>query len=228
MKLLASDYDGTLKYDKINLQLNIKAVQEFMQNGNIFAIVTGRCFESIKKEIDTYNIPYDYLSCNNGLVLFDNNDKLICSSFLHPKVLKLICERANNYGAKNIIFYNEYGKTIELNNIVELLLTFDSINNAVSFKGFITTELNNIKCYIFGKNIILGKALTKADAINAIKNIENIDVNDIYTVGDYKNDIEMLQKYNGYKMFSSYPKLWGKGLPTTMQVHRLIKKIGKK
>ena len=54
MKLLVSDYDGTLKSDIKNLMVNIEAINEFRKKGNHFSIATGRDYYSIKKEIDKY------------------------------------------------------------------------------------------------------------------------------------------------------------------------------
>ena len=42
MKLLVSDYDGTLKSDVKNLKININAIKKFMDEGNTFCIATGR------------------------------------------------------------------------------------------------------------------------------------------------------------------------------------------
>ena len=95
MKLLASDYDKTLYTNKRNLMLNIDAVNKFRENGNLFALVTGRSFVSIKQEINYYNIKYDYLACNNGLIVFDNEDNIIDSSILSQSNLDYIYESLN-------------------------------------------------------------------------------------------------------------------------------------
>ena len=60
-----------------------------------------------------------------------------------------------------------------------------------------------------------------------LSNLNNIKINDVYTVGDSINDIDMLQKYNGHKMLFSHPQLLLKNIPTTKEVHTLIKKINK-
>ena len=84
MKLLVSDYDGTIKpYDKnpnfiekLIFKENIKSINDFMKN-NKFVIATGRNTKSISDETEKYEIKYDYLISYNGRVIVDNNNNVI-------------------------------------------------------------------------------------------------------------------------------------------------------
>ena len=98
MKLLVSDYDGTFNEDKSlsKINNNIDAVKRFMSNGNLFAFATGRSFYSIKEETSCYKIPYDYLICNNGAMVFDANNNIIESNPLPQDEIEKI---------KKIIFF---------------------------------------------------------------------------------------------------------------------------
>ena len=225
MKLLATDYDGTFKSNLRSLQLNKVAIENFMSNGNKFAIVTGRNFESIKKDINRYNIKYDYLSCNNGLIVFDNKDNIISSSILSSDDLNFICSSATEFGIKTPRLYNYYSRTNSNENVLEVFVRFKNINLAKQYIKSIESNLDNIKCFYIGTYVFISNKITKADAVSLISERENILSKDIFTVGDYKNDIEMLQMYNGHRMLFSKPNLWFKQLPTTRQVHTLIKKI---
>lgn len=89
-KLLVSDYDMTLKviYDFKNdflIKANIEAIRELINNGHIFMLNTGRDYNSIKEEVDKNHIPYNYLACNDGTILLDENDKLIHYYDLHMR-----------------------------------------------------------------------------------------------------------------------------------------------
>ena len=72
MKLLVSDFDGTFdsRNSKSAIDKNIEAIKRFRDQGNIFAIATGRHYESIRKKIEKYQIPYDYLVCADGISTF--------------------------------------------------------------------------------------------------------------------------------------------------------------
>jgi len=227
MKLLATDYDGTFKSDLKNLYLNINAVDKFMNNGNKFALITGRSFVSIKEEIKRYKINYDYLSCNNGLIVFDNKDNIISSTILPIEDIIYINDLIQDINIKKLELYNFYDSTTYIENILEIYIKFKSIYGADKFKKYIESIFPNIKCYKDFNKLFIGNNITKADAVSIIQKIENIDYKDVYTVGDNSNDIEMLEKFNGYKMLYSYPGLWLKKLPVTNEVHTLIKKINK-
>ena len=75
MKILASDFDDTLFVNnKDILEKNIKAIKEFITNGNIFCIITGRNYSYLKQDLIKYNIPYSYLICCDGAKIFNNVD----------------------------------------------------------------------------------------------------------------------------------------------------------
>lgn len=228
MKLLATDYDGIVKTSLKNLNLNIEAINKFREKGNKFAIITGRSFESIKKEIMDYEIEYDYLSCNNGLIVFDNKDNIINSVELSNYDSNFIYNVFRNcYGVNSIDLYNNYTSTNELKNILEILISFNNINLAKYHKKCIENTIPNIRGYRVNNNIYISKNYTKSDAVKFIQQLEKLDLKDIYAVGDNSNDLEMLNDFNGYKMLVSYPNLWLKPLPITRQVHTLVKKINK-
>jgi len=223
MKLLATDYDGTFKTSPNNFFLNIEAVNRFMKNGNKFAIVTGRDYCSIKNELDYFGVKYDYLSCNNGLIIFDKNDRIVFSSILDDEKLLLIRKYAvNDLNLKSIDFYNLYSHTYVLKNILEVCVKFNDLNALKKYKSFIENNLKDINCYIESNIGFIGNNITKADAVSNISEIENINCSDIYTTGDNQNDLCMLEKFNGYKVSSStLPNI----VTEIEQVHTLIKQI---
>lgn len=228
MFLLATDYDGTLYTDSNNLKINIKHINKFMNNGNKFMIVTGRSFSSIKKEINKYNIKYDYLSCNNGLITFDNKDKVINSSIMDLEDLNYIYSLLeNSLKIRDIKLYNFYGESYSFRDILEVYAKFKWDTSSKQFKQYIESNLPNIKCYKIFNKLFISNNYTKADAVSFIQHLHNIKKEDVYTVGDNSNDIEMLREFNGNKMFFSYPCLWLEKIPATKEVHTLVKKIHK-
>ena len=228
MKLLVSDYDGTFNSDNKNLYINIAAINKFRKNGNKFVIATGRNFESIKKETDIYDIQYDYLICNNGLIIFDNQNNIINYSTLSGEDLNYLYQSLkNNCDVKNLKLYNFYSSTKNLKNILEIYAKFKSAEASKWYKKYLESVMPNILCYQDGKDLFISSNETKASAVCFIQEKEAIDKDNIYTIGDNKNDLEMLEKFYGYKMLFSYPNMWFKNIPVTREVHTLVKKISK-
>ena len=205
MKLLVSDYDGTLKPDIKNLMINIEAINEFRKKGNHFSIATGRDYYSIKKEIDKYNIKYDYLITNDGALTLDGNDNVLSAEIIEEEIIK-------EFKIPNT------DTIIELQLITNLFDSLDEIKSLVSSDS----SMKISKLYkLFLKFIFIKKDCNKS---TAIKKIEN-NYSEIITVGDNLNDLEMLRDYNGYKMLYSYPIMYTKNIKTTTNVHSLIKKL---
>ena len=73
MKILASDYDGTLRTEELVDINDIHAIQEFRKAGNVFGLVTGRSMESIQMEIEKNQIAFDFIVANNGGVIYDRD-----------------------------------------------------------------------------------------------------------------------------------------------------------
>lgn len=84
MKLLATDYDGTLLFGDTLLQEDLDAIHKWREDGNLFAIVTGRSHESMMKQIAQYGLQLDYLVTNNGGMIFDKEGKNLLASQLTP------------------------------------------------------------------------------------------------------------------------------------------------
>ena len=83
MKLLATDYDGTLRYAQDVMPEDLKSIEEWKNKGNKFVIVTGRSKESIDAQIKLFNLPCDYLITNNGGMVFGENGDVLLSNYLN-------------------------------------------------------------------------------------------------------------------------------------------------
>lgn len=91
-KIAISDFDGTMypynASSKIIPAINIEAIDRWRAAGNIFAFCTGRNLLSMLVEIKRNNISYDYLICNSGAVIVDNQGKVLLEKNIAPELLK--------------------------------------------------------------------------------------------------------------------------------------------
>ena len=223
MKLLVSDYDGTLNPDKDNLwklDLNLHTVDEFREE-NHFMIATGRTFKSIKEEIKKYNIGYDYLSCNDGAVLFDKNDNILFYHKIEREILlPMTAELHELKNVKNIYLYGPYDEELYYDNICELFVRSKTLGNS-NIKRIVSKY--PVVLDHFGYFNYIKSFTSKALSVEFVS-YQN-DYSDIITVGDGRNDLDMLLEYDGYKLISSDPELYFKGLKNTLSVKTLIKKL---
>ena len=87
MKLLVSDYDGTIEIDELFKDPyipngTISNIHDFRSAGNRFMIATARPYDSIIDEVNKYGFPYDFISTLNGCIIHDNNGQVIYSKEL--------------------------------------------------------------------------------------------------------------------------------------------------
>ncbi len=82
MKLLATDYDGTLDFGGNVLESDVEAIKAWRAAGHKFAIVTGRSKASVTEKLKEFDIPVDYYITNNGGMVFDANGNMLYSSTL--------------------------------------------------------------------------------------------------------------------------------------------------
>ncbi len=204
MNLLVSDYDQTVSTDDLSIRFNIKKINKFRKDGNLFMLSTGREYLSIKNEVKKWNIKYDYLSCADGTTMYDRDDKLIFISKMDKDDVKVSEFLKKQYGQK----INIYDIISDNSNIPEekVIQIFDI--NFIQISRDITKFLDenlinstystNLNC-IYLKHKEASKALT----IRYLENEISIEKRNIFTIGDHNNDYEMIRDYNGFTM------LWG-------------------
>ena len=230
MKLLVSDYDGTFNEDKkiSKINSNIDSVKRFMDNGNVFAFATGRSFISIKAETIHYNIPYNYLICNNGTAIFDQNDNLLFQNTILVDAVKKTLRYLSKFSCiKSIELKNAYGKnTNNYSEVCEIICTLNFKNSLDARK--VMDEISFLNSFSFINIVAFKEEFDKKDGIYIVSEIEGINKDDIYTIGDASNDKGMLLEFNGYKMPYSYPEIMFSRIKMTSSVKSLVRRIERK
>ncbi len=221
MKLLASDYDGTLRYGQDVMQKDIEALQEWKNDGNLFVIVTGRSYESIDAQIKKYQIPVDYVITNNGGMAFDKEGKILLSQYLDYDVCIQILHHVKQYD--DIISYvvndgvhrhrivlkqgvqdHRYPnlkpdltetELLDMGHFAQIVLSMTSVEASL----FIAKKINDLyydKVVAYPNNYVVDivpKDVSKASGIDFISNLIDMNKEDVYTIGDGYNDIPLIE-----------------------------------
>ncbi len=200
MKILASDFDGTLfvSDDKV-FKNNIKMINEFRSKNNLFIIITGRGIESIKKEIIKNDIKYDYLICENGAMIFDDKDNILDSTYLDKKdvleIIKIIEEENLKYIFDTGINYLN-NMDMDLSKLACIYIDKTSTKDFIKTKNKVDENTNTYN-YISPNWInIVNKKVNKLVSLKKLLKIINQEDN-IYTIGDAINDIDMIKEFSG-------------------------------
>ena len=224
MKLLVSDYDMTLAFNRIVDTKVINAIKKWREKGNIFAIATGRNKFSILEQTNNNNIEFDYIIANNGALIIDSNTNLILKEEIDKNnAIEVINFLYNNYegsveisndneilsviprkGEHNLPFKVDRKITIEEAQNIKSITQINKISPDVNKTEIIQDEINNKFNTVIAYGNITAIDIVRANISKAtgIQNLENIlkdkNIEKIIVAGDSNNDIDMIKKYDGY------------------------------
>ena len=199
MLLVASDFDGTLYVNDINIiNKNIEYINKLRENNNLFAIITGRGL-SIIELLKKYNISYDFLICENGAIIYDNKDNILYSCYLEQDDIDSTIEIIKKYNLKFIIDTGDKYIT-DLNqkfsNVASIFLDRKTINDVNEMLKIVKKNTNTYSYIspnwinIVNMNVNKKKTLEKLETI-----LEN--KYKICPIGDAINDVEMISFFDG-------------------------------
>ncbi len=223
--IFASDYDGTLYKDHIIRESDLIAIQEFRRLGHKFGIVTGRCIDSIRHEIDKYKIPVDFLIGINGGVVLDHEYNELFSSKMDSDVADEILELVDSFG---VDFYgtndgyrisrsfsegyetNSFEPNIKVHSVEEIKKTgilsmyvwSGSNERAKELSGLINDMFGTRGIYSFPNTVAVDVGVhnvTKATGIDLIRSHYGYQGH-VYTIGDSYNDVPMIKEFHGFLM----------------------------
>ena len=208
MKLFVADYDNTLFITEESLKENIKKLKELQQKNYYIVISTGRSLPSIKEKIQEYHIPFDYLTCADGSIIYDKNYQLIKFYEIKKDIINEIINFKNNinYEEIQISYKTGYSNILDLNKEIagiNIVIHNNNINNKTKILfNNLKEKYPNYNYLIYNHNpysyyCIKQQHVSKSMGINYLKEYLNIKKEDIYVIGDSDNDYEMIKDFNG-------------------------------
>lgn len=225
MKILASDYDGTLRISEYVGEEDKKAIHDFRNAGNQFGIVTGRSIESLKKEIEVNNLEYDFIITNNGGVIYDKSFNLLqclymnfdqaldiityiktldCASYVindgYHRYKYVIDENQIDHKYGNVQASDEHTeKVLDRGKIAQLVISLNDQMMAEEIAHYINTNFKGYAVAYVNVNCvdIVPDGVSKAEGLYFIEDEMEYDHDDIYAIGDSFNDLPMLEEFHG-------------------------------
>lgn len=215
MKILGSDFDNTLYFldDEEKTSKNIEAVKRFIAKGNIFCIITGRTYLEIKEDLTKLGLPYTYLVCADGALIFDSTDYCLKKINLDRKIVEETVKilKENGYDP-----YLEDGYNITTNpddciKVSSLYAT--TKEDGIRIAELISKELN-VYTYASRKHVNVNNPLNdKKQAILRLAEVANLNPIEFHVIGDDVNDYEMLEAFNAAIVERHNPMLDKLNLP---------------
>lgn len=227
MKLFASDYDGTLRMAEFVSSENKEAIHQWRAAGNMFALVSGRSMESIRKEIESNELEVDILIGNNGGVIYDPQYKELKSYYFpFAKAQDIIAyirsERTISYvlndgyhRSKTVLDEEREDKKYAqakmklseaeiLGNkqIAQIVVSLDQEEDTIRIADHINAQFGSVACAYRNVNCvdITPYGVSKSTGLSYVVKQFHIAQDQVYTIGDSFNDIPMLTTFFGFAM----------------------------
>ncbi|MGL5330375.1 MAG: HAD family hydrolase [Peptostreptococcaceae bacterium] len=218
IKHIFCDLDGTLYHNGID-KGDIEAIKMIEEKGVKFNIATGRIFKQANKMTKDSIAINGYYICENGSFVHDKDHDIIYKGTIDDELVKKVI---NRFESSNAHLYFKYDSKIVMLEKVELFKMYtsdyiidpefikkESFNNLVGNIGVISKdieELCRIELYLqseFNEVLdvyfsaehtlnIVPKGVSKRNSIKYVCDILEIKEDEIATIGDSPNDINML------------------------------------
>lgn len=191
MKLIASDFDGTIFIDEKIKTEDIRAIRDFQDKGNLFGIVTGRTYHSLFVLIEG-KIDPDFVIANNGSHIFVKNGKGMTEILKYSLDKDKIRDVIDFYGRKfpTRIFTD---KDRAVDKISDLREGEEILSLAIYSDNMLENPFQ--EDLSFHKSIgvidVINSAVSKQTGVEFIKDFYGFD-KEIIAIGDDFNDIEFL------------------------------------
>lgn len=222
--IICSDFDGTLANEGQIPQINKDAVRYFQENGGVFTLITGRGVDFVKARCAELGIG-TYVGCLNGTVIYHaGDDKIVSKSFLQGELyapVYKVCKNIDNF--KDVSVFCE-DVTEEIKSRFE---DFEErLENALSRRVHkllirkreaLTAEDLDLVRRTFGTGYAVSRSWSRGVEVQdekchkgiAARRIASlVGADTLICVGDYENDIPMLQSADiAYAVDNAIPEV---------------------
>lgn len=228
MKLLASDFDGTLyfhnKEEKMR-ESDLEAIRKFQQEGNLFGICTGRHLKGIINHTKE-KVNFDFYIVNSGAVILDSNREIIEEHKIKRQVIEEVTKDIDKSVEVTFIINDDiYAinrrnnwpiKIIEVSSIKEFDVEyFDAVsfhfenvdqatevyNNVINKYSDIIDVYQNITNLDFAP-----KGCSKGNGLKKVMEYYKVNYDNMNCIGDSWNDLPMFGVVDNSFTFTYSPK----------------------
>ena len=217
MKIICSDYDGTLNHGGITPE-KLDAIKRWQEAGNLFAVVSGRQKEFFF-ELKENRIPVDYFLGCNGAVITDKDNNTVsdvrCNEDMANDLIEFVFElgcpfaffcgeefvriKNKDFPREEGIDYDPERRFSSFNQISTGCFSFDEAADVTEkirerFGEFLN-PLQNGTCID-----IVPMGMDKAQGIYRLLALAGGKKEDVIAVGDNVNDLAMIEEFYSYAM----------------------------
>lgn len=191
IRLLASDFDGTIYINEAISEEDRRAIGDFQEEGHVFGIVTGRPYFSLRPLIENKLAP-DFIVANNGGEILTRQNKALTKIYKVPMDKDELRNFISEYHSYEINIFTDQDRR------VGSISDVDEVEEIISLAIYTEDELDFDPQFDFsyhrskGVYDITSLEVNKQRGIDLIKEYYSYK-DDIIAIGDDFNDISFLK-----------------------------------
>lgn len=137
-KMLASDFDRTFYVNCEITEANIRAVENWRQQGNLFVIATGREESILREKLEEWEAEADYLICNNGARIVSWDGRVLYEKIMDTvEVLQITDYLLEQYGMPVDVTCKSFRKQVITGTDPEKdLIMYNGIHETITQEDF--------------------------------------------------------------------------------------------
>lgn len=250
MKIVASDFDGTLYYkDKCVSQVDLASIARWRADGNMFGIATGRGLSLIMKRLRQFKVPFDFLVCTNGAAIFDAKLQVLSSHHMPVSAMQALLDEPLVGKSHYILFFTTHEAMIyrpyeefkndlkeleipeinvhdmrQLPEVIQVSLLYSTIEETMKARDILKKKFANILCvnrnHCFIDITIDG--IDKGVGLQELLRLQHWENVPLLTIGDDENDLPMLERFHGYTVRSATQSIQQKVIKVYDSVGNLL------
>lgn len=211
MKVIASDFDGTVNYNGKISDEDKSAIKKFRKAGNKFGIVTGRDLDLAQWIKQENGFEFDFVICCTGAVIKNGEGEVIYKKKgkIEPFIYDVI-EKAKEMGAYVFAIGDMLLKCIidikgkipmqidALSEFTHANTGFTTRERATEFAKYVNDNYGDkISAHQNGTAVDMPPART-SKVTGIYEYAKTLEAPEIYAVGDNINDIPMIKEFCGF------------------------------
>lgn len=244
MKIIGSDYDGTLNHKGID-DCKRRAISSWRKAGNVFAIVSGRPVSDLIRFSREHGFECDFFVGYNGAVIADSEGKIVSSAVCDGNIAGDVISHLISSGVINVYVGTDDAFELCPEKLVWSKADSVDLRSVYSDRAFTQIGTDCID-YSAAENITLSLKECFGDKLNLLQNgtcinIVRRDINkakglyilmeqlgakyeDVIAVGDNVNDRDMIAEFRSYAMENAVPLIKELASDVTPGITQLIEK----
>ena len=167
----------------------------------------------IKPDLDKLDLPYTYMVCGDGALIFDSTDYCLKTVRLDRKIVERTMEILKNNGY-NPYMEDGYNITTNPDDCIKVSSEYATTKeDGERLAEEIAKELN-VYTYASRKHVNVNNPLNdKKQAIIRLAEVANLNIDEFHVIGDDVNDYEMLEAFDAATVERHNPMLDKLNLP---------------